>query len=362
MNQEDGNRLLAELQGHRREGTMDAKIDFPEKSIAAGLKYLRARYPMDEDAAIIARVDRELQSEFRLPQMNTDQSPYAHSGLEKIRKENAERYDREKASRDEQSTQIMSGDTAVAERPRTLRNLVQRSEEEPEWVRKYREKAQNTEMPQISTFQRLFPSGVFTVAIVVLSLCFAQNYTPPSQQALHDDIGRGPFLALVFASAVLNSYCTMSTYVLNNILTSSTLGASGILTAMIGAACVLHEGRPIGFPMLPAEFTSVLNSGIILLILICIEIIGLRRFGLENTAAIAKHGSATDHLGHLAGYATGITAGALIRTHDPRWQGIERHRYWDWRKRSPAAACAKGKSQQGTLQEEMTSDSQTEKP
>ncbi|KAL9130591.1 MAG: hypothetical protein Q9217_001251 [Psora testacea] len=183
MTQKDGNCLLKKLQEHRHQGTLDAKIDYPEKSIAAGLQHLRSRYPMDEDAAISARVDRELENEFRLPQTNTEKSPYAHSGLEQIRRENKERHEREKASLKEQATQNRPGSTTVVTRPRTLRNLVQRSEEEPEWVRRYREKAQSTEMPQISTLARLFPTGVFAATIVVLSLLFAQNYTPASQQA-----------------------------------------------------------------------------------------------------------------------------------------------------------------------------------
>ena len=183
MRRDDGNFLLAKLQKHRQEGTLDSKIDFPSRSIATGLQYLRSKYPMDEDAAINTRVDRELAHEFRLPQTNTEQSPYAHSGLEKIRRENTERHEREKASQGVKTTAGSSESKAVATKPRTLRNLVQRSEKEPEWVRRYREKAQSTEMPQISTIRRLLYPGLFTVVIVASSILFAQNYTPPSQQA-----------------------------------------------------------------------------------------------------------------------------------------------------------------------------------
>ena len=65
---------------------------------------------------------------------------------------------------------------------------------------------------------------------------------PSDTSTVHDDIGRGPFLALLFAGAVLTSYPSMSVYVLQNVLTSSFVGASGIISTMIGAACVLHEG------------------------------------------------------------------------------------------------------------------------
>ena len=61
-------------------------------------------------------------------------------------------------------------------------------------------------------------------------------------ELVHDDIGRGPFLGLVCASAVIASYVSLSSYVLAGILSVSTLGASGIVTALIGTSCVLHEG------------------------------------------------------------------------------------------------------------------------
>ena len=183
MTREDGNELLSKLQDHRYEGTLDAKIDYPEHFIAAGLQHLRSRYPIDEDAAIIARVDRELENDFRLPQTNPEQSPYAHSGLEKIRKENEERYEKEKAGRKEDIMPKSLGSMTIARKSGTPRDLVRSSEEMPEWIQQCTARAQITEWPQISTFARLGPTGLFALAVVVLSLLFAQNYTPPSRQA-----------------------------------------------------------------------------------------------------------------------------------------------------------------------------------
>lgn len=60
--------------------------------------------------------------------------------------------------------------------------------------------------------------------------------------AVHDEIGRGQFLAIVSASAVLASYVSMSTYVLSNVLIATTIGASGIVCGIIGALCTLNEG------------------------------------------------------------------------------------------------------------------------
>lgn len=59
---------------------------------------------------------------------------------------------------------------------------------------------------------------------------------------VHDDIGRGPFLALYFASAVLGAYLPMAVYVLTNNLGTGTIGASVCVSAILAASCVLHEG------------------------------------------------------------------------------------------------------------------------
>lgn len=60
-----GNRVLAVLQSRREAGTLD--LDLPEDithsvrklSLDTALKFLRANYPLDEDAAIFARIERE---------------------------------------------------------------------------------------------------------------------------------------------------------------------------------------------------------------------------------------------------------------------------------------------------------------
>lgn len=64
-----GNRVLAVLQGRRIAGTLD--LDLPadirrsvhQSSIDAALRWLRANYILDEDAAIIARIEKEEREE-----------------------------------------------------------------------------------------------------------------------------------------------------------------------------------------------------------------------------------------------------------------------------------------------------------
>lgn len=60
-----GNRILSVLQARRLAGTLD--LDFPADvkraarpaTLDAGLEYLRRNYPLDEEAAILARVEQE---------------------------------------------------------------------------------------------------------------------------------------------------------------------------------------------------------------------------------------------------------------------------------------------------------------
>lgn len=64
-----GNRILRVLQERRLSGTLD--LDLPEDVtkgttqdlIDRGLEWLRDNYPIDEDAAIVARIDREQKAE-----------------------------------------------------------------------------------------------------------------------------------------------------------------------------------------------------------------------------------------------------------------------------------------------------------
>lgn len=60
-----GNRVLSVLHGRRLAGTLDKNLPsditraLRSKTIEKGLDWLRNNYPMDEDAAIMARIERE---------------------------------------------------------------------------------------------------------------------------------------------------------------------------------------------------------------------------------------------------------------------------------------------------------------
>jgi len=60
-----GNWLLRVLQGQRLSGTLDEGVTVPHPTayfndmVTTGLIWLRANYPVDEDAAIMARIEKE---------------------------------------------------------------------------------------------------------------------------------------------------------------------------------------------------------------------------------------------------------------------------------------------------------------
>ena len=184
VDRKDGNDLLKRLQAHRRLGTLDQKLPYSDALVDKGLAYLRANHPFDEDAAIIARIDRDADREFRLPQTNIDQSPQAVSQFDQLMVNRARL--EEKKSKQEREKQKGSAEA----NPKVGRRVTVRDgtalvqlRPEPEWIQKYRDKAQKVEFSEMSTLERLLPSGLVTIAVIILAVLFAQNYKQPSRKA-----------------------------------------------------------------------------------------------------------------------------------------------------------------------------------
>ena len=204
ISQEEGNELLTQLQKNREDGMPDRDIlYYSEQDVQIGMSYLQKKYPMDEEAAINATIDRELDQEFRLPQTNVDYSPYRSSSYEKM-KLAQQREDRQSRAKEERGKTLknkaeqlshprtreeavgLSREKGIQDAPRSFQDLLdpnRKRSEEPQWVKAYRQKATDTAFPSISTRDRLVPAGLFTIAIVLSSLWFAESYSPPSQQA-----------------------------------------------------------------------------------------------------------------------------------------------------------------------------------
>ena len=191
MDRKDGSDLLKCLQEHRQQGTLDQKLPYPDALIEKGLKYLRAKYPLDEDAAIIARIDREADRTFRLPQTNIDQSPQAVSQWEILRQENRKKHAEKVEAEEEKAREEMENPKTLAkESPKAARRVIVKDgtalvqlRPEPEWIQRYRDKAQMKELPEMSAWAKLVPSGLVTIAVVTLAVLFAQFYKQPSRKA-----------------------------------------------------------------------------------------------------------------------------------------------------------------------------------
>ena len=85
-----------------------------------------------------------------------------------------------------------------------------------------------------------------------------------------------------------------------------------------------NRSRKITLPFLPPEWTQGIDTGFILALLIIVEIVGLRRWGLIPLNLVNSGQAHIDHMGHLSGYAAGIAAASLVRSTDPKWKNIER--------------------------------------
>jgi len=192
MDPEKGIEILMTLQKHRLEGTLDYKMPYADVLVARGLAWLRKKNPVDEDAAIIARIDREMIGT-RTPQTNVEQSRQAVSQFEKLREENKKKNKIEEEERDRKEKAQMEKSSRETSKKMELRGNRQTSPSNelvglrpmPDWVRRYREKATNHDesVKLLSTWRRLVPSAAVTVAVVALSILFAANYTPPSRSA-----------------------------------------------------------------------------------------------------------------------------------------------------------------------------------
>lgn len=62
-----------------------------------------------------------------------------------------------------------------------------------------------------------------------------------NDEKVHDDIGRGNFLAIYLSSGVLGSFLSLSSFVLRNQFYTSSLGASGAIAGILAAWCTINS-------------------------------------------------------------------------------------------------------------------------
>lgn len=184
LDEEEGNELLRNLQDQRVSGTLDEEVSASPKNIRRGLAWLRLTLPVDEEGALIARLERE-ENEAAQEYIDYTRRHYSRSVLDDLKERNkAKEAEREAAEKNADKNADSSMDISTQEKT-PPKAVVTRRTEPPEWVKRYREAATSgrTKPPAMTKFQRLWPSTALTLAVLGLSILFAQNYIPPSRKA-----------------------------------------------------------------------------------------------------------------------------------------------------------------------------------
>ncbi|KAF2145377.1 uncharacterized protein K452DRAFT_305408 [Aplosporella prunicola CBS 121167] len=213
-----GNALLRALQHRRITGSLAERgVRFDDKnnkasypgvtpSLAlAALEYLRAKFPVDEEAAAAAwaraeaqRLEHELIARAerlriykpveRAAQHN--EGLYGYSELEAMRRRNEEAWEREekeREAREEKEAKELErqGRSGPLARVKGRVELAQRKEKS-EFVRYYEEQAmliKEKEAPRMSTARRVLPSLAIATFVLTLSYLLATTYHPPAQSS-----------------------------------------------------------------------------------------------------------------------------------------------------------------------------------
>lgn len=361
-----GNRLLRILHGRRTDGTLDLPLprdleedleDYPE-AVDAGLRYLRKAVPMDEDAAIMARIEREEAATvkdnpselmqrgqdlglYRGPQSghfhaelsDREGDVYGRSELDRMRAENIARAEEEEREMEEQiNRQTVRAQEeqskALAQRPDqglTSAQEVRPPNEFEKWRLKARNRAstkmteESPEITQMSFLKRVLPSFIL-ISLLTTGCYFLSQYWERPQNVerfmpnvslswatistiiglnvavffawrwpgcwvalnkyfinvpaypyalsllgsmfshqtlkhlvmnmvplaifglpLHEEVGRGTFLAIYFASGLIGGFASLARYSVQRVFTVTTLGASGSVFGVVAAYLTLHQ-------------------------------------------------------------------------------------------------------------------------
>ncbi|KAI5310752.1 hypothetical protein KEM55_002621 [Ascosphaera atra] len=225
---ETGNRILSVLQARRLEGTLDLALPgdiapvTTEEVFNSGLDWLRRNHPVDEDAAILHRIEREEEEERQRlieratkvglykPQsgayeQEVDESgdPRGKSILDEIRKRNEEKA---KLEEDEERREWLLGEAKDRELlEKQQKQLMQKDlglqtlgdnsaaltearpradpDERPAlaWIQKHHLRATNNEIDtsKLSTARRILPSLCVVLATTGLCYLFAHYYDQP---------------------------------------------------------------------------------------------------------------------------------------------------------------------------------------
>ncbi|KAK3626495.1 hypothetical protein LTR56_019768 [Elasticomyces elasticus] len=116
---------------------------------------------------------------------------------------------------------------------------------------------------------------------------------------LHEDVGRGTFLAIFFSAGAVGGYVSLTHMVLRKLWVGYAYGVSAAALGVFGAACTLRPNGTLQIGSVELPFAAW-----ILVVLFA---------GVDVIAAARGMRTGIDHFGHIGGLATGLTAGLLLR-------------------------------------------------
>ncbi|KAL8935729.1 MAG: hypothetical protein Q9211_004546 [Gyalolechia sp. 1 TL-2023] len=336
----EGNRLIFEVQDQRLAGTIDKVIPGSERHKIKALAWLRKNVPFDEDRAILKRLEREEQAALRPQGQQKGGNVYAGSVLDQIRAENRAKYEKKKK---EEEAKAKLEPKRLPLSPEQA--LVQRREESLAWVQKWHANARKDDLhslPQMSFIKRVGPATLLALTVISLCVMFAQNYSPPSEaarlftkivsipecwltllqrlisEAVHEDIGRGPFLAVYLSCGIAASNIFLISTVLRKRWEYVTLGCSGALSGILASWCWINSDKGVRIWPLPPRATEALQPIAVLALFVAVDAWGVwkgLRFGR------LKLDTRIDHVSHLAGYSCGIVAAQFLQPSAKPQQG-----------------------------------------
>ncbi|CZR60821.1 related to mitochondrial rhomboid protease [Phialocephala subalpina] len=427
------NRLLRFIHGRRIAGTLeDPTLSNPyqQQTFEVGLKWLREHVPVDEIECAGLRAEQELaelegnvqqdnlargermglykrspknitkeKKEVYRPNSKQRNDVYGKSGLDAIREANEKAFDKKEA--EEQAR--LAKEQGIPQKTGTLEKLSARSQVElrrpgqnPR-LKYYLERAKilPDKPPEMSKFQRLWPSALVVLAFVTGCIIFAQVYTPPKKDwrmwpdvpqsaatvigiilantiilgawrvpmlfrvlnkyfitvpgypfplslignvfshqtlshfainmavlwfvgtRLHEEVGRGNFLAIYLGCGALGSFASLTSWVLKNNFASSSLGASGALCGILAAYLLLNSSERVTFFGFPPDDWPSISAMTLLIFMIGLDIVSMRK---------AKQIVTVDHWAHLGGYFSGMGAAAALKMRASQREKVEMER------------------------------------
>lgn len=203
------NRALRVLHGLRVSGTLEdpnsAQLKAPffqDLLVNRGLSWLRKNVPVDEVQNAGLRAEQELeamnletlQDSIKIGlwrpnsrEIGEGESPYGKSGLDKIREDEARMLDEKEKelekSRNRQADEIRENTGTL--QTGAASHVVLRRRGENKRLKYFLERAEilPETPPEMSIFQRLFPSGLVVLGTLIGVYVFTQVYTPPATSA-----------------------------------------------------------------------------------------------------------------------------------------------------------------------------------